>query len=367
MPGSFLQQRVLPAMKTIRRGLNEEAANSRPVRRSPFKWILWAGAACALAVLTLSVWVLLEMRPVKGTARYTLTIPHGLGLSGIASRLDDAHLIRNRYAFVFYVRLAGADRHLRAGNYRLQAGKSGFWMLDRLVHGQEIATLVTFPEGVTGRDMARILDERGVISSRAFEGAITNPAFAANYNDLTRAGSPEGFLFPDTYEIAGNATAEEIALMQIKRFRQVYTPGFVARQRALHMTTAEVITLASIIEREAKIPSERPLISAVFHNRLRLHRPLESCATVQYALGVHKSRLTYDDLKVNSPYNTYHHIGLPPGPIGNPGLDSIRAALYPASVSYLYFVARDDGSHQFSETYRQHLEAQRRMRQAQNR
>lgn len=362
MPGSFLQHRVFPVMKAIKRGLNEEAAISRPSRRNLFRWILWVGAACAMAVLSVSVWILLEMRPVKGNARYTLTIPQGLGLSGISARLDNAHLIRNRYAFMLYVRLAGADRHLRAGSYRLQAGKSGFWMLEKLVHGQEFATLVTFPEGVSGRDIARILDERGVTGSKTFLDAITNPAFAANYQDLTRAGSPEGFLFPDTYEIAGNATAEEIALMQIKRFRQVYTPGFVARQRALHMTTAEIITLASIIEKEAKIPAERPLISAVFYNRLRLHRPLESCATVQYALGVHKPRLTYDDLKVDSPYNTYHHIGLPPGPIGNPGLDSIRAALYPASVSYLYFVARDDGSHQFSETYRQHLAAQRTLK-----
>ncbi|HCM18410.1 MAG TPA: endolytic transglycosylase MltG, partial [Firmicutes bacterium] len=124
----------------------------------------------------------------------------------------------------------------------------------------------------------------------------------------------------------------------------------------------EVVTLASIIEKEAMLPEERPIISAVFHNRLRLKRPLESCATVQYALGYHKPKLTYDDLEINSPYNTYRNAGLPPAPIANPGLDSILAALYPAEVDYLYFVAKSDGSHVFTKTYNDHLRAQRNLK-----
>lgn len=328
--------------------------------------LLVLGGLAAFAIF-FGIWVFLSLAPVnrQDSKDESMVIPVGSGLGKIASLLGEAGLIRAPFAFKVYARLTGAEHRLRAGDYRLSRSMSGQAILKKLARGEQATVTVTFPEGVTNEEIARILAGKGLVDAEAFLAFLGQPDFRASYSDLTDARSPEGFLFPDTYRINQGAPLDEIARMQTRRFREVFTAAMAEKAHQDGMTISQVITLASIIEEEARVPSERPLISAVFHNRLRLGRPLESCATVQYALGVHKKRLSYDDLKVNSPYNTYRHTGLPPGPIANPGLDSIRAALYPAKVHYLYFVARDDGTHVFSRTYSEHLRAQRTIKRQQ--
>jgi UPF0755 protein len=328
--------------------------------------ILAASAAVVLiGLISFTIWFSAMIQPVDrhSDEQMLLTVPVGSSLGQIAEKLEQRGLIRSKEAFKIYVKAAGAERSLKAGDYRLSAQMDVRQLLERLTTGELSYFTVTFPEGTTIKDIARILAKKGLVNEQDFVESVQNPDFAENYSDLTsKTGNPEGFLFPDTYRIAEGTSPEDIALMQIQRFRQIFTPEMYEEAQRLKMTVAEVVTLASIIEKEAMLPEERPIISAVFHNRLRLKRPLESCATVQYALGYHKPVLTYADLEIDSPYNTYRHAGLPPAPIANPGLDSILAALYPAEVDYLYFVAKNDGSHVFSKTYNEHLRAQRNLK-----
>ncbi len=170
----------------------------------------------------------------------------------------------------------------------------------------------------------------------------------------------EGYLFPETYFIDYDASPEEIVDMMVDQFNKVFTQTMEERGKKFKFTKRDTIILASIIEKEAVKDEERPLISAVFHNRLKKRWYLESCATVQYALGEHKEKLTYEDVKVNSPYNTYIHFGLPPGPICNPGLAAIEAALYPADTDLMFFVSEGEGTHRFSKYYKKHLEVQKK-------
>ncbi len=318
-----------------------------------------------IGLLSFAIWLVVMIQPVnrRSDERMLLTVPVGSSLGQIADRLEQSGLIKSQNAFKIYVQIAGAERGLKAGDYHLSAQMTAGQLLDRLTTGELSYFTVTFPEGTTIKEQARILADKGLMEAPAFVEAVQSVGFYDQYSDLTSAAeNPEGFLFPDTYRIAEGTSPEDVAAMQIQRFRQIFTPEMHEDARQLKMSVAEVVTLASIIEKEAMLPEERPIISAVFHNRLRLKRPLESCATVQYALGYHKPKLTYDDLEINSPYNTYRNAGLPPAPIANPGLDSILAALYPAEVDYLYFVAKSDGSHVFTKTYNDHLRAQRNLK-----
>lgn len=339
------------------------------VERIRMDWRLTILAAAAaifvIGLLSFAIWIVVMIQPVnrRSDERMLLTVPIGSSLGQIADRLEQSGLIKSKNAFKIYVKIAGAERGLKAGDYHLSAQMTARQLLDRLTTGELSYFTVTFPEGTTIKELARILAEKGLVDAQVFVEAVQSADFANQYSDLTSGvGTPEGFLFPDTYRIAEGTSPEAVATMQIQRFRQIFTPEMHEEAQRLKMSVAEVVTLASIIEKEAMRPEERPIISAVFHNRLRLKRPLESCATVQYALGYHKPKLTYDDLEIDSPYNTYRNAGLPPAPIANPGLDSILAALYPAEVDYLYFVAKNDGSHVFSKTYNDHLRAQRGLR-----
>jgi UPF0755 protein len=318
-----------------------------------------------ISLLCFVIWLVVMIQPVnrRSDERILLTVPVGSSLGHIADLLEQGSLIRSKNAFMIYAKIAGVERSLKAGDYHLSTQMTAGKLLDRLTTGELSYFTVTFPEGTTIKELASILADKGLMEAPAFVEAVQSADFFDQFSDLTSAtGNPEGFLFPDTYRIAEGTPPGAVAAMQIQRFRQIFTPEMHEEAQRLKMSVAEVVTLASIIEKEAMLPEERPIISAVFHNRLRLKRPLESCATVQYALGYHKPKLTYDDLEINSPYNTYRNAGLPPAPIANPGLDSILAALYPAEVDYLYFVAKSDGSHVFTKTYNDHLRAQRNLK-----
>ncbi|MGE5530391.1 MAG: endolytic transglycosylase MltG [Patescibacteria group bacterium] len=331
---------------------------SRPVHG---RLLLLLAAGLPLAFLA---WLALGLAPAaRGDApAKTVEIPRGAGIARIAALLHREGLIRNPFVFRVWARLAGSERAVKAGTYALSPGMNGSRVLAVLTSGRVLSVRVTIPEGATLKEIARILDARGLAAADAFLARASDPELIQEAAPDARA-TLEGFLFPDTYFFSNATGADGIIRTMAARFDEVVSDKLRARARAMGRSIREIVIMASIIEREAKLAGDRPKIAAVFYNRLRAGIALQSCATVQYALGGHKERLLYQDLHVASPYNTYLYRGLPPGPICSPGLDSLLAALYPAPGKYLYFVARPDGTHVFSTTYREHLRAQREIRQ----
>lgn len=283
-------------------------------------------------------------------------VPYGTTLRQVGTQLHARGIIRSGLAFEIYIRLNPGKRMVKAGRCQLGPGMNLFRIVKELRRGIPDQIRITVPEGLTAGEVAALFSGKGIANRDRFLALLKDEQFIKEIMGGDWKGTLEGFLFPDTYDFSLNSTEEEIITKMVKRFGEVFETevGVVTP-----MQKREIIIIASIVEKEAKKADERPIIAGIFYNRLRRGYPLQSCATVQYALGKHKERLYYKDLEVNSPYNTYRYSGLPPGPIANPGLASIRAAAAPANVDYLYFVARSDGSHVFSSTYRQHLIAQK--------
>jgi len=280
----------------------------------------------------------------------------------VAGRLERQGLIRSAFTFRLAARLGGRWPQVKQGTYLVRPGMSALRILDLFTSGRVEQLRLTVPEGWTVRDIGLLLHQRGIGDGSPLtrQDAPRVPAGLP----LPADGRLEGYLFPDTYFTPTGAPARQfLAERMLARLDELVWRGLLGGRpapdgRSLH----QVLTLASLVEAEAKLPRERPLIAGVLASRLRAGRRLECDATVQYALGEARRRLTYDDLEVDSPYNTYRHAGLPPGPICNPGLASIRAALHPTPVPYLYYVARPDGSHVFTRSYQEHLAAIRAIR-----
>ncbi len=264
--------------------------------------------------------------------------------------------------FELYVRVKKADSQVKAGTYELPRGAGWSRSLEALVTGRVVTVPVTIPEGWTISQIAGRLAPIAEIPEDSVAQRLLDPALAESLK--VPGPNLEGYLFPETYRFAQAVSAETIAAEMVDRYREIWTPERLAALDSLGMTERELITLASIIQSEARWEDEMPLIAAVFHNRLRRPMRLQADPTVQYALESRQSRLLYShiDSVADNPYNTYTHDGLPPGPIGSPGISAIDAALKPASVPYLYFVAGDDGRHEFSRTLREHNRAIQRLR-----
>jgi UPF0755 protein len=307
-------------------------------------------------------WIYYGLKPgaVPGET-IRLDVPRGSSVKEVGRLLEKEGLIRNSNSFVWYVYLTGKVKAIKAGRYHLTAGMPFTRIFRELQHGRPIYHRVTIPEGLTQKEITALLSKKGLINEERFEALLSDRDFLFTYLEEFNPRSGEGFLFPDTYDFADQASEEEILGVFFRRFLQVWNEIAPAHTGG-NLSSLQMVTLASIIEREAKKEEERPIIAAVFLNRLRLGYPLQSCATVMYALGERKTRLLYEDLRIESPYNTYVYRGLPPGPIANPGRASLMAALRPAETDFLYFVARPDGTHSFSRTYREHLRAQRELR-----
>lgn len=226
-----------------------------------------------------------------------------------------------------------------------------------LLEGKAKTVRFTIPEGYDIKRTTEKLSSEGLINAEVFADEIVSGQFDYKFLSDAPAGENrlEGFLFPETYDIYTTANEHDIINKMLSQFDAVFTDEYYARAEELDMSVREIITLASIIEREARVPEDRPVIASVFYNRLEVGMPLQSCATVQYILGEQKAVLSIKDTRIESPYNTYLNNGLPPGPIASPGADSIKAALYPDDTDYLYFLAKGDGSHAFSATYDQFL------------
>lgn len=292
-----------------------------------------------------------------------VTIPRGSSPKEIAGLLKKKRLIRSSFAFLFLVRLMGEEKNLKAGDYLLSPHLWPAEIIDKLARGESLSVWVTIPEGYTTRQIAEKLERLGLVDAHRFLRIARWEGRSFRNSRFLPPANLEGFLFPDTYKISRGATERQIIEMMVKNFqRKVIAPLETSFRQAEQegRSLREIIILASLVEREAKYDRDRPLIAGVLLNRLQRGMPLECDATVQYALGITKSRLTSKDLAVDSPYNTYKHKGLPPGPICNPGLKSILSALNPAETPYLFYVARPDGYHFFSRTIEEHNEAKRR-------
>lgn len=295
-----------------------------------------------------------------------IVIPKGSGLKSIAGILEKENLIKDSLIFELYCKLNDKSDNIKAGKYNIKTSMSVPEIVEAISNNSNAivdTVKFTIPEGYKLDQIVEKLSSLGVVSREEIEAALDAKKY--NYDFIgqipDREKKLEGYLFPDTYEIYKDATAEDIIDKLLGRFNKVFTEEYRSRAKELGMTVDQVVVLASIIEREAKLDNERKTISAVFQNRLKKNMLLQSCATVQYLFKEQKEVLTYKDLELKSPYNTYINIGLPPGPIASPGLKSIEAALYPEDTDYLYFVARNDGSHIFTKTYSEHINAQNTM------
>lgn len=295
-----------------------------------------------------------------------INIPNGSSTSKIASILKKNGLIKNEIVFKLVAKQNHVDGSFKAGIYKLNKTMNINKIVDKLVSGDVFIETVRFtiPEGFELRQIIDRLvnNEELNIDREKFVYLIENGDFDFVFlKDIPKGKNRlEGYLFPDTYEVVKDITEEELIYKMLKRFDEVFKKEYYNRAEELNMSIQDVIILASIIEREAKLDDERPIISSVFHNRLKKDMLLQSCATVQYVLGERKEKLTYKDLEIDSPYNTYKNLGLPPKPIASPGKASIEAALYPEDTEFLYFVAKRDGSHVFSKSYSEHLKAKNR-------
>lgn len=310
----------------------------------------------AAFLLAVAIWMLYASVPprTEGEGQAALVRIHpGMSAGQVAEELHSKGLIRDKGYFLGVARVLGSDRQIKAGTYAVTPGDSLFTLLRDFSQGNVVQVRVTIPEGYSVKDIARTLSSHGLID----EGRFLELA-GGRYRAViggTELPSLEGYLFPDTYLFTLDATEEQIIATMLGRFEQVALPHIERASSGL--SPHQVVTLASIVEREAKVAEERPIIAGVYLNRLRIGMPLQADPTVIYALGEHVDRLLYSHLKVDSPYNTYLYAGLPPGPIANPGLASILSVLYPADTGYLYFVARGDGTHVFSRTYAEHERA----------
>lgn len=299
-----------------------------------------------------------------------ISIPKGTSTSNIAKILKDNNLIKNELVFRIFAKYEKMDGNFKAGNYLLNNGMTPEEIMRKLVAGGIGKESVTFtiPEGFELEQIAERLNEMKIVNKDIF---LELTSKASNFEDefeflkdVPEGLSLEGYLYPDTYEVYTDASEKDVIRKMLSRFNNLYSDEIKSKAQELNLDLNQVVTLASIIEREGKADSEREIISGVFHNRLKSGMMLQSCATVQYILGERKPVLTNQDTSIDSPYNTYMNLGLPPGPIASPGIRSIEAAVNPAEVEYKYFVFNEDeaGTHTFSVTYEEHLRAINRIR-----
>ena len=284
--------------------------------------------------------------------RHVVWIEPGQSFGETAAQLEKVGLVRYPKRFRWLAYLRGDETRIRAGEYLLSASMSPSAILDTIVRGEILLHKVVIPEGASIFNIGKILEKADLVSEKAF-------LQTASDSDLVKAlgiegHTVEGYLFPETYHFPKGVTTEHIVKKMVAHFRSVFTTDWTKRARAMGFTTLQVVTLASIVEKETARPEERPLIAAVFLNRMKRGMRLESDPTVIYGIKDFDGNLTRKDLKTMSPYNTYRIKGLPPGPIANPGRASIEAVLYPSEKPYLYFVSRNDGSHHFSQTLSEH-------------
>lgn len=281
-----------------------------------------------------------------------VVVPRGSTFDQIATLLRQYGVVGNALSFRILAKVRHVDGDVRAGEYRFPAHQTQTAVLGALLTGgAQVAVWVTFPEGFTAKQIAQRLQDAGVGRADGFEQAFARDTIVV---DGTRTKSLEGFLFPSTYLIPNDASPADVERILTREFLSKLPPDAARRAKALHVTVPQAVTIASLIEAEAKMDADRPIMASVYYNRLRLHMPLQVDATVEYALPEHKTALSFADLRIASPYNSYAHLGLPPTPIGNPGEPSLQAAFHPAKTGFLYYVYKGGGRHAFANTLAEH-------------
>ena len=311
--------------------------------------------AVAFAVAAAGAYRLIQPPREAGAAVQTFTVSRGAGLSRIASDLAAAGLVRNARATKWLGRVLGESTRLRAGEYDLSASWTAAEILAHLSSGAVKTYPVVIPEGLRASEIAARLEAAGLVDATAFLAAVEDAEFAHSLG--IENPTLEGYLFPDTYRFAHDLPAREVARKLVDQFHVVWQT-LEPQARESGMSMREVVTLASIVEKETGTAEERPIIAAVFLNRLNRKMRLETDPAVIYGIPDFDGNLKRRHLTDRSnPYNTYRHKGLPPGPIASPGVDALRAVVEPAENEYLYFVSRNDGTHQFSRSYREHTNA----------
>jgi UPF0755 protein len=280
--------------------------------------------------------------PGSGKKWVDVIVPEGSSAFKVSEDLKEKGLIATPYPFLILVKLQRGDQRIHPGLYRFSIGRSAYWIVDDLLMGRTVKARVVIPEGFASWQIAERLEDEKICKADEFLGAV-------------REKKLEGYLFPATYEFDIGLAAGKVANQLVSQFHSKWSSDMEERTLQIGFNKHEIVILASIIEREVRVRDELPMVSAVYHNRLQKKMKLDADPTVQYALGFWKPRLTYNDYRdTRSPYNTYLVNGLPPGPICSPGLDALKAALWPAQTNDLFFVATEDGRHSFSATYREH-------------
>jgi len=305
--------------------------------------------------LSWGLWSYLNTPPSRDRDIRYVEISSGTHFNHVADILEREGIITGIKRFRLLAKLKGVEKEIKAGDYLFHTAMTASEVLDKLVRGEYRTHKVTIPEGFTMFQIADLLKEEGLIEKEKFLKCASDPVFAHSLG--IKDSSMEGFLFPDTYLLRKSMGEESILRKMVARFNEMFKQQYEKRAQELNMSREEVVTLASIVEKETSDPSERHLIAAVFHNRLKRGMLLQSDPTVIYGLKDFNGNLTKEDLKTKTPYNTYLIRGLPPQPIANPGEESIRAVLYPSPKNYLYFVSKNDGTHHFSASLKEHNRA----------
>lgn len=313
--------------------------------------------AAAAAAMVLGAWA---FREIGGSASPTGTparviIPKGASMKAAADSLAAHDVIGSTRLFRWFASMSGSERAIKPGTYQFAAGAGYRDVLDALVTGRGIMRTVVIPEGFDLRDIVPALAKALDVPEDSVEAAVADSAWRRELDIPTP--TLEGYLFPATYSFTDGTTAREAVNAMVERFLDVWKPEWEARLQAMSITRHVAMTMAAIVEKEARKPEERPIIAAVYWNRVKKGMRLQADPTVQYALPKHVARVLYKDLEVDSKYNTYKNAGLPPGPIASPGEAAIAATLAPADVPYLYFVARGDGGHEFTTSFDEHTKA----------
>jgi UPF0755 protein len=336
------------------------------VRRAVGKWTKkhpWTSFLIATFALLSAIhfYIALFVPPTKEKVWKDVQVTEGMSFKAIASTLQKEGIIRYRGYFEIIGRLQGISRKVRVGYYGLSTNMSLWEVLEALRKGRIIEYEVVIPEGYNLYQIGWTLSNTPLLSDpQQFIKLVKDKEYVRSLG--VEADTLEGYLYPDTYFLPKGIKLEDIPRKMVQRYKAVFDDSYRSRAEDLGMSEQQVITLASIIEKEAKVSSERKIISAVYHNRLKKGMRLQADPTAVYGMKAWITKVTKEDLKRRSPYNTYLHKGLPPGPIANPGQGSILAALYPEPVDYLFFVAQGDGSHYFSNDYGAHEKAVGRYR-----
>jgi len=353
------------------------AARRRPPKPR-MRIVALGGILAVLAMVGIAIWQTQETPddllkgepPPAGSSPIShqtvlVTVLEGESVRDVGERLEKEGVVSSALLFRIMVALEGYEQQLVAGDYEFEKGMPTVQVIDRLRKGVTSPLVVTIIEGMRAEEIADIMQREGVVNRQSFLEAIQGSYDFAFLRNKPLSANLEGYLFPDTYFFGRTTTVEDAVKQMLDNFDKKFTQELRDEAANVGLSVHTVVTLASIVEREAQVAEERPIIAGVFLRRLRIGMPLEADPTVQYAVandpesvaeyGYWKKELTREDLELDSPYNTYRRTGLPAGPIANPGLDSIVAVVRPAQTNYLYFVAKPDGSHAFAETLEEHL------------